>query len=331
MTTRMTRRQAMIGAGAVGAAATLAGWSAAQSPINLRFSDVTSADAPRSVALVDIFAPALAPDFSFESHFGGTLFTQGSELVAVQRGNLDMALLPPSDFATQIPAFDILGAAYVVRDAAHLGRIFASDVGETFRQMAREQLGVEILAPAYYGARHVNLRGRTPIRTPQDLNGVRLRMPGGESWQFLGQAIGANPMPVAYAETYTALQTGVIDGQDNPLPNNRLMSFHEVTDQIVLTRHNIGFGMLIVRKALFDDLSPEQQSRMRAAADAAFAWSTAEYLRQEEELVAFFRDAGLDVYEPDIAAFQAYAQEKYLNSPLSQTWPEGMLEAINAL
>lgn len=134
---------------------------------------------------------------------------------------------------------------------------------------SRDQLGVEILAPAYSGARHVNLRGRNPIRAPQDLNGLRLRMPGGESGQFLGQAIGATPMPLAYAETYAALQTGVIDGQDTPLPNNRLMSVHALTDQIVLMRHNIGFGMLIIRKALFDELSPDQQARMRAAAEAA--------------------------------------------------------------
>lgn len=328
MTGTMTRRSLLI---AVGLSAAMPHLASAQDPITLRFSDVTTADAPRSVALTTIFAPALEPDFRFEPFFGGTLFSQGSELVAVQRGNLDMALLPPSDFATQVPAFDILGAAYVVRDADHLARIFDSEVGETFRRMAREQLGVEILAPAYYGARHVNLRGRRPIRTPQDLNGVRLRMPGGESWQFLGRAIGANPMPVAYAETYTALQTGVIDGQDNPLPNNRLMSFHEVTDQIVLTRHNIGFGLLIVRAELFDSLSAEQQERMRKAARDAFAWSTAEYLRQEEELVEFFREAGLDVYEPDVEAFRAYAQEQYLNSPLSKSWPEGMLDAINAL
>ena len=61
-------------------------------------------------------------------------------------------------------------------------------------------------------------------------------MPGGEGWQFLGRSIGANPVPVAYAETYTGLQTGVIDGQDNPLVNTRLMKFHEVTNQIALDR-----------------------------------------------------------------------------------------------
>ncbi|SCY97026.1 TRAP transporter substrate-binding protein DctP [Paracoccus tibetensis] len=324
----MNRRQVLI----CSSMFAMAPWMGrAQTPVNLKFSDVTSADAPRSVALVDIFAPELGQEFNFEPYFGGNLFSQGSELVAVQRGNLDMALLPPSDFAVQVPAFDILGAAYVVRDAEHLARIFSSKVGDTFRQLAREELGVVILAPAYYGARHVNLRGRKRIETPQDLSGVRLRMPGGDSWQFLGTAIGANPMPVAYAETYTALQTGVIDGQDNPLPNNRLMSFHEVTDQIVLTRHNIGFGLLVMRAELFDTLTTEQQERVQAAAEKAFEWSTAEYLRQEDELVEFFKQAGLDVYEPDVGAFQSYAQEQYLNSPLSQAWPEGMLDAINEL
>jgi TRAP-type C4-dicarboxylate transport system substrate-binding protein len=299
--------------------------------INLRFSDVTTADAPRSLALVQIFAKEIGDEFSFQPYFNGTLFKQGTELVAVQRGNLEMALLPPSDFANQVPAFDILGAAYVVRDAAHLDRIFKSDVGETFRKMAREQLGVEILAPAYYGARHVNLKGNKKIRTPEDLAGVKLRMPGGESWQFLGRAIGANPVPVAYAETYTGLQTGLIDGQDNPLPNNRLMKFHEVTNQTILTGHNVGFGLLMIRAQVFEGLKPEQQQRMRSAAEKAFAWSTAEYIKQEGELIDFFRAAGQDVYTPDVEAFRAYAQRQYLQSPLSKAWPAGMLDKINAL
>jgi TRAP-type C4-dicarboxylate transport system substrate-binding protein len=204
-------------------------------------------------------------------------------------------------------------------------------VGETFRKLAREKLGVVILAPAYYGARHVNLKGHKKVRTPQDLAGVKLRMPSGESWQFLGKSIGANPVPMAYAETYTGLQTGAIDAQDNPLPNNKLMKFHEVTNQIVLTGHNIGFGLLAVRATLFDSLRPAQQQRMVAAAKKAFAWSTAEYIKQEQELVAFFKSAGLDVYTPDVQAFRAYAQQQYLQSPLSKSWAPGMLEKINAL
>jgi TRAP-type C4-dicarboxylate transport system substrate-binding protein len=317
----------------LGATALLTGTAGAQSGavINLRFSDSTTASAPRSVALVEIFAKEIGEEFAFQPYFGSTLYKQGTELVALQRGNLELANMPPSDFANQAPEFDILGAAYVVRDAAHLDRIFNSDVGETFRKLAREKLGVVILAPAYYGARHVNLKGHKKVRTPQDLAGVKLRMPSGESWQFLGKSIGANPVPMAYAETYTGLQTGAIDAQDNPLPNNKLMKFHEVTNQIVLTGHNIGFGLLAVRATLFDSLRPAQQQRMVAAAKKAFAWSTAEYIKQEQELVAFFKSAGLDVYTPDVQAFRTYAQQQYLQSPLSKSWAPGMLEKINSL
>jgi TRAP-type C4-dicarboxylate transport system substrate-binding protein len=318
----------------VGAAGALLASAATAQPaakVNLRFSDVTTADAPRSLALVNVFAKEIGDEFAFQPYFGGTLFKQGTELVAVQRGNLEMALLPPSDFAAQLPAFDILGAAYVVRDAAHLERLFRSEVGQSFVQLAKDKLGVVILAPAYYGTRQLNLKGSKKIRVPEDLAGVKLRMPPGESWQFLGKSIGANPVPLAYAETYVGLQTGVVDAQDNPLPNTRLMKFHEVTNQIVLTGHNVGFGLLIVRASLFDTLSAAQQRRMVDAARKAFDWSNAEYLRQEQELVAFFKSGGLDVYAPDLAAFRAHAQRQYLQSPLSKAWPPGMLEKINAL
>jgi TRAP-type C4-dicarboxylate transport system substrate-binding protein len=327
MTSHFTRR-ALLGAGTV----LLAARSLAQgNKINLKFTDVNPPDAPRSQALTNIFAKEIGDDFAFQPFWSGTLFKQGTELVAVQRGNADMALLPPSDFAQQVPAFDILGAAYVVRDAAHLDRLFKSEVGQSFVKLAREKLNVVILAPAYYGTRQLNLKGSKKVRTPEDLAGVKLRMPGGESWQFLGRSIGANPVPLAYAETYVGLQTGVVDGQDNPLPNTRLMKFHEVTNQIVLTGHNVGFGLLIVRAPLFDALTPAQQQRLSDAAHKAFAWSTAEYVKQEQDLVAFFKGANLDVYTPDVAAFRAFAQKQYLQAPLSKSWPAGMLEKINAL
>ena len=328
MVTTFTRRAMFAAATAI---AILAAGQALAEPIKLRFADSTTADAPRSVALVDIFAKELGPDFAFEPYFGSTLYKQGTEIVAVQRGNLEMALMPPSDFAKQVPAFSILTAAYLVRDAAHLKAIFDSEIGDEFKKMARDEMGVVVLAPAYYGTRHVNLKGDRKVTKPEDLAGVKLRMPGGEAWQFLGESIGAAPVAIDYAEVYTALQTGAIDAQDNPLPNNKLMKFHEVTDQIVLTGHNVGFGLLLVNAELFDKLTPEQQQAMQAAADKAFEWSDAEYIKQEAELIEFFKGEGLDVYEPDVEAFRAYSNKKYLESPLSKDWPEGMVDRINAL
>ena len=125
--------------------------------------------------------------------------------------------------------------------------------------------------------------------TPADMSGIKLRMPGGESWQFLGKAIGANPVPIAYPEVYTALQTGVIDGQDNPLPNDKAMKFYEVTDQIVLTGHNVGFGMLIMSADRFDSLSEEQQQTLRDAAEKAFTWSNAHFsLRWDNDTLSLY-------------------------------------------
>lgn len=329
MSASVTRRAVVAAmAGASLLASVTFGWA---EPIKLRFADSTTADAPRSVALVEVFAKQIGDEFKLEPYFGSTLYKQGTEIVAVQRGNLEMALMPPSDFAKQVPAFSILTAAYLVRDAQHMKAIFDSEIGDEFKKMAREQMGVVVLAPAYYGARHVNLRGDKKINVPEDLAGVKLRMPGGEAWQFLGESIGANPVAMDYAEVYTGLQTGAIDAQDNPLPNNQLMKFHEVTDQIVLTGHNVGFGLLMINAKLFDKLTPDQQAKMQAAADAAFERSNAEYQKQEADLIDYFKGAGLDVYTPDVEAFRAYANKKYLESPLSKEWPEGMVERINAL
>ena len=305
--------------------------AAAQDKINLIFSDVNPPDVPRSKAMTDIFAKEIGDDFKFQSYFSATLMKQGTELTGIRRGNIQLAALPPSDLAQQSPEFDILGAAYVVRDAKHLKAIFASPVGDQLRQIAREKLGIVILGTFYYGTRQVNLKGSKQIRTPEDMAGVKLRMPGGESWQFLGKALGANPVPIAYAELYTALQTGVVDGQDNPLSNNKAMKFYEVTSQIVMTSHNVGFGMLLMSAELWDRLAPQQRERMQSAAHKATAWSDEQYIVQEAELVSFFEGKGLKVYTPDVKAFQAYAQKMYRNSPLSASWPQGMLDAINGL
>ena len=128
--------------------------------------------------------------------------------------------------------------------------------------MAEDQLGIHIIAPIYFGTRQVNLKPDKTINTPADMSGIKLRMPGGDAWQFLGKALGANPTPMAYAEVYTGLQTGAIDGQDNPLPNDYNMKFYEVTSQIVLTSHLVGFDVFAVSKKTWDLLSAAQQQEL---------------------------------------------------------------------
>src|SRR4029079_13523731 len=95
--------------------------------------------------------------------------------------------------------------------------------------------------------------------TPADMAGIKLRMPGGDAWLLLGRSLGANPTPMAYAEVYTGLQTGAIDGQDNPLPNVQNMKFYEVMTQIVLTSHLVGFDLLTLNQKTWAGMSPAKQ------------------------------------------------------------------------
>jgi TRAP-type C4-dicarboxylate transport system substrate-binding protein len=328
MNLRTTRRQFLAGTAIV--AATAAFPSFAQDKPKLRFSAVFSEQDIRA-EMMKKFADAIKDDFVFEGYYGGNLFKQGTELVALQRGNLEMGNIAPQDISKQIPAWSIVTSAYLFRDAPHLKAFFASDMGAELKKMAEDQLGVRILGPTYFGARQVGLKPEKEIKTPADMAGIKLRMPGGDAWQFLGTALGANPTPMAYAEVYTGLQTGAIDGQDNPLPNVENMKFYEVMSQIVLTSHLVGFDLLVVSKKVWDDMGEEKQKKFQAAADAAIDFSTEKHLAREKELVEFFKSKGLKLYEPDIAAFRKFAQEKYLASDLAKEWPAGWVDKINAL
>ncbi|NMA98429.1 MAG: TRAP transporter substrate-binding protein DctP [Phyllobacteriaceae bacterium] len=321
-----TRRALLIGSLMLAAAAPVL----AQDKPVLRFSAVFSEQDIRA-EMMSKLSEGIAEIATIEPYFGGNLFKQGTELVALQRGNLEMGNIAPQDISNQIPAWSVLTSAYLFRDADHLRTFFDSEVGAEFKQMAEDQLGIRILGPTYFGARQVGLITDKKINTPEDMAGIKLRMPGGDAWQFLGTSIGANPTPMAYAEVYTGLQTGAIDGQDNPLPNVENMKFYEVMKQIVMTSHLVGFDLLVISKSAWDAMTPEQQAEFDAAATAAIDFSQEAHVAREAELVELFKTEGLDIYEPDLAAFRAFAQQKYLESELAKDWPEGVVDRINAL
>ena len=238
--------------------------------------------------------------------------------------------LSPADISKQIPAWSLMTSAYLFRDAAHLKKTFKSDVGRDFIKMAKDQLGIQIITPVYFGSRNINLKPGRQIKTPADMAGIKLRMPPGEFWQFLGESIGANPVPVAYAEVYTALQSGAIDGQDNPLVASKLMKFYEVTTQFVMTGHVIGYDVMSMSAKIWDAMSPAQQTAFQAAAEKAIDDYVVKFSAQEKEVLDFFKAEGKKVYAPDLNAFRTFAQKKYLDK-YGQDWPKGALERINAL
>src|SRR5260221_9342618 len=234
--------------------------------------------------MIQMFAKEVEGDFKVEPFYNATLFKQGTELVALQRDNLEMGNIAPQDISKQIPAWSILTSAYLFRDANHLNAFFASDLGVQMKKMVEDQVKVKILGPTFFGTRQVGLRIKKKINTPADMAGVKLRMPPGDAWQLLGRSLGANPTPMAFAETYTGLQTGAVDGQDSPLPNVNAVKFYEVMSQIVLTAHLIGYDLLSMNLKTWNAMGAAKQKSFQASVDKALAWSTGTHRRREAEL-----------------------------------------------
>jgi len=299
--------------------------------VKLRLAASASPTDARSVAMEEVLKPSIASFSEYEGYYGASVFAQGTELEAIARGNLEMSIASAQELAEFFPEFSIFSAGYVHRDYEHQRAVFNSDFMKPLKAKAEEELGIKLLDVIYLGKRSVNLRDPNGVRTPSDLEGVKLRMPGSEAWLFLGSALGANPAPVPYGETYTALQSGAVDGQDNPLPNTVDMKFYEVTGSITLTNHLVDLNYLAVGKKFYDGLTADQQQQLRAAASAAAATASARIIEKEASLRAYLEEKGIQFHEPDLDAFRTQVQNAYLESDYSKNWVPGMIDQINAL
>src|SRR5262252_674547 len=122
--------------------------------------------------------------FDVQVHHSGTLFRQGAEVVAMPRGNLEMALLSMQDIARQLPEYSIFTARYLIRDPAHLRTVWGGPIGEEVLAKVAEEMVIELLQVVYLGTRQLGLAAPRAVKTPADLAGVKLRMPGSKEWLF---------------------------------------------------------------------------------------------------------------------------------------------------
>ena len=303
----------------------------AQQKIELTYSDTVAETDIRAKMLKTDFGDCLGDEFDFKPYHSATLFKQGTELTAMQRGNLSMASLAIPDLYNQVPESSILSTAYLYSDYDHMRKVWDSGVLGDLLNDIQDKAKIKVLTNLYIGTRELNLRGDKKIMTPADLAGVKLRMPGGEGWQFIGEALGANPTAIAFTEVYTALQTGAVDAQDNALPADKSMKFYEVTNQIVLTHHVVANNLLSIADSTWKTLNADQQAKLQTCATSYREKLDKVMLGQEAELVDFFKEQGLKVYDPDRDAFRTHVLDVYKNSKYAKDWPEGLLDKINAL
>lgn len=298
----------------------------------LRISTPGTAEEWQSKGLVK-FKEALdkaAPGaFDVQIHYNGTLFAQGTEIEAMQRDNLECGMISPQDIAAIVPDYSIFTTGYLMRDAAHLDAVYDGDVGTEYKARVAKDVGLAILRSQYLGTRHVILRAEREVKTPADMAGLKLRMPGSEAWQFLGNALGANATPLAFEEVYLAMQTGTIDGLENPLPDAMASKFYEVSKQVVLTGHMVSNTFFTLAGKFWEGLSDDLKKAVETAEAEAKKLNDDGVVATEKDAAAFFEGKGVKVTAPEVAAFRDQVQKKFVESDFAKSWPSGMLERIN--
>ncbi len=267
--------------------------------------------------------------FDVQIHLNASLFKQGAEPAAMARGNLELTTVSAFDIAKLVPEFSIFTAGYIVRDPQHQQKVFNGPIGDELFKAVADKMEITVLSTAYLGTRQVNLREARNVRTPSDLKGIKLRMPGSKEWLFLGETLGATATPLAFGEVYMGLKTGTIDGQDNPLPTVRAAKFYEVTKQLVLTNHLVDSLHIAIANKTWNGLTAAQKQAVKAAAQAATSFNNDNRVKEEAQIIDFFKQQGLQVSTPDVEAFRKSVQDTYAKSDYAKVWPKGMLERIN--
>ncbi|HUV06207.1 MAG TPA: sialic acid TRAP transporter substrate-binding protein SiaP [Spirochaetia bacterium] len=305
-------------------------------PIKLIFTSVSVPDDAHTKAMYT-FKEELEKitngQIKVEVYAAGQLYTQEAEQDAVKRGDVDLVYAGPNWVAQYVPKWSMFAMPYVFKSYDHMSKYFNSEAAKPLYDEVAKLTGMRPLGAYYLGTREVNLRdiGRE-VKTPQDMKGIKMRMPNSPTWLYMGTCLGANPTPLSFTEVYMGLKTGTVDGQDNPLPTDKNAKFYEVTKYIVMTDHYINPIMPAINEKKWQSLGPDLQAKVLQASEKARETCDSLNLKQEAELLDFFKAEGMVILKPDKGPWIKFAQDKFLNDKtITKDWDMALFEKLQAL
>lgn len=253
-------------------------------------------------ATVDNFAECVngATDAVEVQTFGSSQLGSDQELLQKLKLNQVNFSLPSSVMSSVDATFGIFEMPYIIKDRDHMRRV-QDEMMDAFQNAANAQ-GYHIVGLAENGFRHITNNTR-PINVPEDLKGIKLRTPNG-AWRVkMFQEYGANPTPMSFSEVFTALQTGTIDGQENPYAQIASAKFQEVQKYLSITGHVYTPAYILTSKSQWDGWPDDVKSTLTDCANQTqdFTYETAAQL--ETDLLTVIKDAGVEVNEADKDAF----------------------------
>ena len=245
----------------------------------------------------------------------GQLGDEQDTVTAAATGTLDFSILAINNITPFSPSVGTLTLPYVILSQEDAERLTQGEIGQQMIEQTIEDAGVRIIGWAYSGFR-VLTNSKRPVSTVEDLQGLVIRVPKNEIMIETYKSWGVNPTPMAWGETFAALQQKVVDGQDNPYMTVYAMKFDEVQKYITNLHYIFSIEPLIISEALFESLSEEEQQQVLAAGEAATKASS-EFLRAEEskikeELVS----RGMEITDP------ANDEQEFIDLATTAVWPK---------
>ena len=295
----------------IAAAASLAGQGAVAQQVELKLGHVgepgslfqTSADEYAKRVNAKLAGKAKVVVYG-SSQLGGD-----KEMVQkLKLGTIDMAL-PSTVMTSEVDQFGLFELPYIVKDRAHMARI-EKDVFWPSLAPEAEKKGLKVLAVWENGYRHIT-NNKKPIKVPDDLKGIKLRVPEGKWRVKMFQEYGANPSPMKFSELFTALQTGVMDGQENPFTQIYSAKLHEVQKFLSLSGHVYTPAYLLVGARRYGTLPADVRKVLEDTARETQAFVYATAAKEETELLGKLKQSGMQVNEVDKEAFIAASKGIY--------------------
>ncbi|KIN61805.1 TRAP dicarboxylate transporter-DctP subunit [Sulfitobacter noctilucae] len=248
---------------------------------------------------------------------------------AMQLGTVDGFFITANNVSPHWPLMDVTVLPYIFQNADHLARVLDGEVGQQMKDKLQADTSVHLLAfgPAMYRDFYNSVR---PVNTMADMDGLKIRVPKNEVMIATFEAFGANPVPLAWSETPTALQTGTVDGGDNGTSFIRDMKFYEFEPHLVILEHFVSFAPLFASDAFMKKLSDEQREQiMRAAKDAGaeFAVELATETQEVRDWLA--SEGGMAMTTPDKTDFVEAA--KGVQEDFAQQRGEDFVELVKAI
>ena len=234
-------------------------------------------------------------DVQIKFYPDGTLGSSQAIVSGTRTGTIDIAMIGTVNLGGLAEGFLALDLPFIFKDSAHVYRSLDGKAGaELFAEL--DKVGLTGLAFFENGFRNIT-NSRQPIKVPEDVKGLKIRVPQSQTLVKTFEALGANPVPMAYGELYTAMETGAIDSQDHPTSTLYAGKFYEVQKYLSMTHHGYAAVTLVMNSRKFDKLSPEYQQIFLDCAKEAAKFQRELNYTEDQKLLTEMQNAGLEINE----------------------------------